>query len=35
MVIAAIARAHDCMVVSDDDGAYAGLPTLNPLRDAR
>jgi predicted nucleic acid-binding protein len=35
MVIAAIARAHDCMVVSDDDGAYAGLPMLNPLRDAR
>ncbi len=32
MIIAAIAEANACMVVSDNEKDFAGLPVVNPLR---
>lgn len=32
MMIAAIAEAHDCVVVTSNEPAFAGLPIVNPLR---
>lgn len=32
MMVAAIAEAHDCVVVTSNETAFAGLPTVNPLR---
>ena len=32
MMIAAIAEANDCVVVTDNDKDFAGLTTVNPLR---
>lgn len=31
-IIAAIAEAHDCTVVTDNESHFAGIPILNPLR---
>jgi predicted nucleic acid-binding protein len=35
MVIAAVAEANDCVVVTDNDKDFAGIETLNPLRSRR
>src|SRR5262249_10699771 len=35
MVIAAIAVANDCVVVSENERDFAGLDMINPLRVAR
>jgi predicted nucleic acid-binding protein len=32
MIIAAIAEANDCVVVTDDERDFAGLKIVNPLR---
>jgi toxin FitB len=32
MVIAAIAEANDCIVVSDNERHFPGIRILNPLR---
>lgn len=32
MIIAAIAEANDCVVVTDNEKDFAGVKTLNPLR---
>jgi predicted nucleic acid-binding protein len=32
MIIAAIAEANDCTVVTDDERHFAGLPVINPVR---
>ena len=32
MIVAAIAEANDCMVVTDNDKHFAGLKIVNPLR---
>lgn len=32
MIIAATAGAHECLVVTDNEKDFAGLPFLNPLR---
>jgi predicted nucleic acid-binding protein len=32
MIIAAIAEANDCVVVSDNEKDFAGLEIVNPLR---
>ncbi|HJQ58468.1 MAG TPA: PIN domain-containing protein [Vineibacter sp.] len=32
MIVAAIAEANDCIVVTDNEAAYAGLPIVNPTR---
>lgn len=32
MVLAAIAQANQCVVVTDNERDFAGLPILNPLR---
>jgi predicted nucleic acid-binding protein len=32
MVIAAVAAAHDCVVVTDNERDFAGVPFINPLR---
>jgi toxin FitB len=34
MIIAAIAEANDCIVVTDNEKDFAGLAILNPLRTA-
>jgi hypothetical protein len=31
MIIAAIAEANDCVVVSDNEKDFAGLEVVNPL----
>lgn len=31
-IIAAIAEAHDCTVVTDNESHFTGIPILNPLR---
>lgn len=33
MIIAAVAEANDCVVVTDNEKDFAGLGILNPLRD--
>jgi toxin FitB len=33
MIIAATAEAHGCIVATDNDSDFFGLPTINPLRD--
>jgi predicted nucleic acid-binding protein len=35
MIIAAVAEAHDCVVVTDNEKDFAGMEVLNPLRSAR
>jgi hypothetical protein len=35
MIIAAIAEANDCIVVTDNEKDFADLNVVNPLRDAR
>ena len=32
MVIAAVAQANDCVVVTDNEKDFAGIKTINPLR---
>lgn len=32
MIIAAIAEANDCVVVTDNEKDFAGIETFNPLR---
>ena len=32
MIVAAVAEAHDCMVVTDNEKDFAGLKFINPLR---
>jgi predicted nucleic acid-binding protein len=34
MIIAAIAEANDCIMVTDNEKDFAGLSILNPLRTA-
>jgi toxin FitB len=34
MIVAAIAEANDCVVVTDDEKDFAGLRILNPMRSA-
>jgi predicted nucleic acid-binding protein len=34
MIIAAIGEANDCVVVTDNERDFAGVPTVNPMRDA-
>jgi len=34
MIVAAIAAANDCVVVTDDEKDFAGLEFVNPLRTA-
>lgn len=34
MIIAAVAEANDCVVVTDNEKDFTGLPILNPLRSA-
>ena len=34
MIIAAVAEANDCVVVTDNERDFAGLSTVNPLRTA-
>jgi len=33
MIVAAIAGANDCMVVTDNEKDFAGIPFLNPIRE--
>ena len=35
MIVAAIAEANDCLVVTDNEKDFAGMRTINPLRAAR
>jgi hypothetical protein len=35
MVIAAVARANNCVVVTDKERDFAGLNVINPLRAGR
>jgi hypothetical protein len=35
MIIAAIAEAHDCVVVTDNEKDFIGLKFVNPLRTGR
>lgn len=35
MIIAAIAEANDCVVVTDNESPFAGLKVVNPLRAAK
>lgn len=32
MIVAAVAEAHDCVVVTDNERDFAGLKFINPLR---
>ncbi len=32
MIVAAIAEANDCVLVTDNERHFAGLKALNPLR---
>lgn len=34
MIIAAVAEANDCVVATDNERDFAGLPIFNPLRSA-
>ena len=34
MIIASIAEANDCVVVTDNEQHFAGLKIINPLRNA-
>lgn len=34
MMIAAIAGAHECVVVTDNEKDFAGIPFVNPMREA-
>ncbi len=34
MIIAAVAEANDCVVVSDNEKDFVGLEIVNPLRSA-
>jgi toxin FitB len=34
MIVAAVAEAHDCLVVTDNERDFAGLPIINPVRHA-
>ena len=34
-IIAAIAAAHHCVVVTDNERDFAGIETINPIRDVR
>jgi hypothetical protein len=34
MIVAAVAEAHDCMIVTDNEKDFAGLNFINPLRPA-
>jgi predicted nucleic acid-binding protein len=34
MIVAAVAEVHGCLVVTDNERDFAGLPYLNPMRDA-
>ena len=34
MIVAAVAEAHDCVVVTNDESHFAGLRFVNPLRPA-
>ena len=34
MIIAAVAGANDCLVVTDNEKDFAGIPFVNPLRGA-
>ncbi|WP_372088555.1 type II toxin-antitoxin system VapC family toxin (plasmid) [Tistrella mobilis] len=34
MIIAATARANDCLVVTDNEKDFAGIPFINPMRGA-
>ncbi len=34
MIIAAVAEAHDCVVVTDNEEDFAGVTIVNPLRGA-
>jgi hypothetical protein len=33
MIIAAVAEANDCVVVTDNEKDFAGVKTVNPLRE--
>jgi toxin FitB len=33
MIIAAVAGAMDCMIVTDNEKDFAGIPFVNPMRD--
>jgi hypothetical protein len=33
MIIAAVAGSDDCVVVTDNERDFAGLPILNPIRE--
>jgi predicted nucleic acid-binding protein len=35
MIIAAVAEANDCIVVTDNEKDFAGIGIVNPLRVAR
>ena len=35
MIIAAVAEANDCVVVTDNEKDFAGIETFNPLRSRR
>ena len=35
MIIAATAAANDCIIVTDNEKDFAGLPIMNPLRGGR
>jgi predicted nucleic acid-binding protein len=32
MIIAAVAEANDCIVVTDNERDFAGLKVINPIR---
>jgi hypothetical protein len=32
MIVAAVAEANDCIVVTDNEKDFAGISILNPLR---
>ncbi len=32
MIVAAVARANECVVVTDNEKDFAGLPIANPIR---
>jgi predicted nucleic acid-binding protein len=32
MILAAVAEANDCIVVTDNEKDFAGLPFVNPMR---
>lgn len=35
MIVAAIAEANGCIVVTDNEKDFAGIETINPLRDGQ